>query len=288
MLRHSTTLNTDASFYNKSSVIHSEQPWFVLGAAKHYDFAILADSGISHFYTFEADQSDSVTFAIPDGTVDILFDCNPANPSAKICGSTLQANNAQLKHKHRYFGVRFVAGVMPGFINLVADDLVDQELDLFDLQIDNEELLYQVANTPGFLNQIALFRKILNSKPHRAPTILTKKLICEIYRTKGTVRILELAEFTGCSSRTLQRQFQNDMGMSPKAFSRIVRGQTAIHNISHCEQLPFSELASDLGFSDQSHFQREFKKLISTTPLNYQRRIKKTDYLSKIRQISQE
>lgn len=286
MLRRLTELNTDASFNNKDSVIHTEQPWFVLGAAKHYDFAIPTDPAISHFYTFEANQSDSTTFAIPDGTVDILFDCDQANPGAKICGSTLQANSAQLKHKHRYFGVRFVAGVVPGFLNLVADDLVNQELDLFDLQLENEELLYQVANTPGFLSQIDLFRNILNTKPHRGPTILTKKLIYEIYGTKGTIRVSELADLTGCSSRTLQRQFQSDMGMSPKAFSRIVRGQTAVHNISHCNQLALSELASDLGFSDQSHFQREFKKLISTTPLNYQRQIKEIDYLNKIRRIS--
>lgn len=286
MLRRSVIGNIDTPFHKKDSIIYPEQPWFVLSAAKHYDFAISEDPSISHFYTFEANQSDSTTFAIPDGTVDILFDCHQASLGAKICGSTLQANSAQLKHKHRYFGVRFVAGIVPGFLDLVADDLVNQELNLFDLQLENEERLYQVANTPNFLSQIALFKNILNTKPNRGPTLLTRKLISEIYKTKGTIRISELAELTNCSSRTLQRQFQNDMGMPPKAFSRIVRGQTAIHNISYSKRLAFSELASDLGFSDQSHFQREFKKLISTTPLSYQRQIKEMDYLNKIRRIS--
>lgn len=286
MLRHSTKMKTKISIDNNDLMIYPEQPWFVLGAAKHYDFAIPADPAISHFYTFEADQSDSPTFAIPDGTVDVLFDCNQTDPGAKICGSTLQANSAQLKHKHRYFGVRFVAGVVPGFLDLVSDDLVNQELDLFSLQLENKELLYQVAHTRDFLEQVALFTNILNTKPHRGPSLLTRKLIFEIYRTQGAIRVSELTEFTGYSIRTLQRQFQNDMGMSPKAFSRIVRGQTAVHNISRCNELAFSELASDLGFSDQSHFQREFKKLISTTPLSYQRQIKDMDYSNKIRQVS--
>jgi len=284
MLKVSSNSNTSTLFHDTTSVFHLEQPWFVLGAATHYDFVVPEDPAISHFYTFEADQSDSTTFAIPDGTIDIFFDCDQTSPNVKICGSTLQASSARLKHKHRYFGVRFVAGVMPSFLNLVAEDLVNQELNLFDLLLENEELIFQIAGHTEFLGQVALCKHLFAMKPHRKPSPLTRKLIDEMYETKGNLRIKRLEELTGYTSRTLQRQFQNDMGMSPKAFSRIVRGQMAVHNISQGTQVTFSELASDLGFSDQSHFQREFKNLISTTPLNYQRRIKQGDYLTKIRQ----
>lgn len=44
----------------------------------------------------------------------------------------------------------------------------------------------------------------------------------------------------------------------------------------------FSELALDLGFSDQSHFLRDFKKLVSTTPCDYQRKIVQNAYSDRI------
>lgn len=284
MLNVSNGNNSKALFCKKLTHIQLEQPWFVLSAENHYDFIISEDHAISHFYTFEADLSDSATFAIPDGAIDILFDCDQTNPSAKICGSTLQASSAHLKHKHRYFGVRFAAGVLPGFLTLAAAELVNQELNLLELSPENESLFFRIANNTKFLSQVSLFKQILNIKPHRKPSIITRNLIREIYETQGNLRIKNLEEHAGYTSRTLQRQFQNDMGMSPKAFSRIVRCQMAIHKISRLEELAFSELASNLGFSDQSHFQREFKKLVSTTPLNYQRRIKQRPYLERIRQ----
>jgi AraC-like DNA-binding protein len=47
----------------------------------------------------------------------------------------------------------------------------------------------------------------------------------------------------------------------------------------------FSDLASDLGFSDQSHFSREFKKQVNATPLDYLKRVKHGNYLERIRYL---
>lgn len=42
------------------------------------------------------------------------------------------------------------------------------------------------------------------------------------------------------------------------------------------------DLAFDLGFSDQSHFLREFKQLVSTTPQHYQRTLTQNVYHERI------
>lgn len=285
MLRQSNNNNISTLICSNIYSFQSEQPWFVLSAAKYYDYLIPKDPAISHFYTFEANQTDNTTFAIPDGAVDIVFECDQVNPIIKVCGSTLQAKSAQFKHKQRYFGIRFMAGVIPSFLNIVADDIVNQELNLFDLLPEKGSLFSQISSDKDFLSQVALYEKFFNIKPYVKPSKLMQKLIHEIYNAKGNIPIKSLEALAGYTSRTIQRQFQKEMGMPPKIFSRIVRGQMAVHNIGRSEQVVLSDLASDLGFSDQSHFQREFKKLTSTTPLHYQRRIKHTHYLNKIRQI---
>lgn len=149
--------NINSLIFSKSSSFQSEQPWFVLGAAKYYDYLIPRDPAISHFYTFEANQTDNTTFAIPDGAVDIIFECDQVNPIIRVCGSTLQAKSAQLKHKQRYFGIRFMAGIIPNFLNIVADDIVNQELNLFDLLPKKESLFSQISNDKDFLSQVALY-----------------------------------------------------------------------------------------------------------------------------------
>lgn len=263
---------------------YAEQPWFVLSAAQHYDLAVSNDPAISHFYSFEANHHEGLTFAIPDGCIDILFDCDQTNPSAMACGSTLEARVADLKDKHRYFGVRFVQGITPDFMRASAKELIDQELDLLDLVPGSEALLAQIAKQTGFSNQVSLFQRFYAGRGARQASSITSEAVSVICAHNGDIRISELELITGYSVRTLQRQFSGDMGMSPKAFSRIVRCQSAVHKINYRSDVNFSELAYELGFSDQPHFLREFKKLISATPAEYLQKIRQNDYQQRIRQ----
>lgn len=263
--------------------IHSKQPWFVLSAARHFSLYASDNPAISHYYGFEAGASAAQTFAIPDGCVDILFDCNDSRPTARICGTTLAARNAHLSTGHRYFGVRFVPGVIPDFLDVSADELVDHEINLLDAAPVLQDTFEQIVAQPLFARQVELFRRFYNGKTPRAPSALTSQALREICTRKGNIRVKQLEQLTGYSSRTLQRQFQNDMGMSPKAFSQIIRCQSAVYDINHSKDVAFSELACDLGFSDQSHFLREFKKFVAATPFDYQKQIRDEAYLGRIR-----
>lgn len=285
MLNVSKSNDLRVSFGNSNRLtgVYLEQPWFVLTSSKHYDLAISCDRIISHCYTFEADHSGSQTFAIPDGCIDILFDCDQINPEAKVCGSTLEARNAELKHQHRYFGVRYHLGVVPGFLSASADELVNCEMNLLDIVPNFESAFTQIVNENCFKNQVEIFRHFYEGNTPRTPSPLIVETINIICKNKGMLSIGQLESLTGYTCRTLQRQFKNDMGMSPKTFSRIVRCQSAIHDINYQKNIVFSELASDLGYSDQPHFLREFKKFVSATPANYQRQIQQSTYLQRIR-----
>jgi len=106
-------------------------------------------------------------------------------------------------------------------------------------------------------------------------------IINKICQEKGNVRVKDLEALTGFTTRTLQRAFLGDVGMSPKVFSRIVRCQSAAYRIKH-DKIGLSALAFELGFSDQSHFLREFKQLVSATPLEYQKFVREESYFNKI------
>lgn len=77
--------------------------------------------------------------------------------------------------------------------------------------------------------------------------------------------ISSLADISCLSKRQFERIFLETVGMNPKEYSRIVRFQKAIWMMQNGEQ-NYAGIAAGCGFSDQSHFIREFKNMSGYTP----------------------
>ncbi|WP_338513029.1 helix-turn-helix domain-containing protein [Pseudomonas poae] len=258
-----------------------EQPWFVLNSSR-YAVVPCEHPAISHFYAFDVAHSADL-LAVPDGCVDIVFDCDATRPSVKICGTPLQAQRVELLQCHHYFGVRFAPGVIPGFINVMAEDLTEQEWDLLQVSAFAQSMFENIVNAPLLQDQIKLFNDYLAPRLMGRTSKLTSLVIQQALAHRGDLRIQHLEDLGGYTSRTIHRQFSQDTGVSPKAFFRIIRCQAALDTLNNQRDVSFSDLALDLGFSDQSHFLRDFKKLVSTTPCDYQRKMLQSAYNERIR-----
>ncbi|MDT3722454.1 helix-turn-helix domain-containing protein [Pseudomonas oryzihabitans] len=261
-----------------------EQPWFVLDSSQ-YAISAAAAGGVSHYYCFDVAQSASATVVVPDGCVDVIFDCNAGQPRARVCGTALNARRVELLPNHRYFGARFRPGVIPGFLAVTAEDLTDQEHDLRDVTPQAERLLERIVLAPGFAARIQALGGFVDAHLAVRGSRLTQWLIAQALAGKGDVRIGHWEAKTGVNRRTLQRQFKRDTGLAPKAFCRIVRGQAAMNTLLDNPEVCCSDLAAELGFSDQSHFLRDFKTLTSTTPHDYQRRLRQEGYGQRIHRL---
>jgi AraC-like DNA-binding protein len=80
--------------------------------------------------------------------------------------------------------------------------------------------------------------------------------------------LAEFSEQTGLSRFHFIRSFKERYGQTPHAFQLDQRINKAKTLLQKGESL--SGIALDLGFSDQAHFQRHFKKRIAVTPKQYQ------------------
>lgn len=81
------------------------------------------------------------------------------------------------------------------------------------------------------------------------------------------VALDDLAKLSGLSSYYLIRVFRAEMGLSPHAYLEQVRIHRA--RVMLKSGLPIASVAAALGFSDQSHLNRHFKKLTGITPGTY-------------------
>jgi AraC-like DNA-binding protein len=81
------------------------------------------------------------------------------------------------------------------------------------------------------------------------------------------VRLQQLADLTGLSKAYVIRSFTHLVGMPPHEWLLQMRIEVARKRLQQgCD---ISDLAADLGFADQSHFHRRFKRLTGVTPALY-------------------
>jgi AraC-like DNA-binding protein len=90
---------------------------------------------------------------------------------------------------------------------------------------------------------------------------------------KERISIEELAEMVHLSTRQLHRKFVETFGCSPQAFIMKLRVQAGCEALQR-EDAQISQVATDLGFCDQSSFTHHFHKLMGMTPLRFQRQFR--------------
>ena len=97
---------------------------------------------------------------------------------------------------------------------------------------------------------------------------MTVKIAEIILQDKGCVSISGIAGQIGYNQRYLDRVFKNSLGVSMKKYAGIIRIQKAIYYLQN--NLTY-EIYDRLGYYDQAHFIKDFKKNTSLTPNQFGR-----------------
>ena len=87
-------------------------------------------------------------------------------------------------------------------------------------------------------------------------------------RLADNLTLSDFAAQSGLSRYHLVRSFKQKYGLSPHAYQLDTRIRRAKKMLQQGDSLV--EVAGRLGFADQSHFQRHFKKRLAVTPKQYQ------------------
>jgi len=79
--------------------------------------------------------------------------------------------------------------------------------------------------------------------------------------------VRELSDSLNLSYRSLHRMYSNSIGISPKDFLKIVRFRNSIDYLTQSQNQ--IEAAYQAGYSDQSHFIRDFRSYTELTPKKF-------------------
>ena len=107
-------------------------------------------------------------------------------------------------------------------------------------------------------------RELFERVPPAPPAVVAA--VRRIRRTSGAIPVDRLAGETGASARTLERQFDAWVGLSPKRYARVVRFHRAVGALIAAPDVTGARHAAEHGYYDQAHFTSEFKAFTGWAP----------------------
>lgn len=131
------------------------------------------------------------------------------------------------------------------------------------------ELAEQLAETPRWADRFALLDVLLGRRRAEGRTASPQVVWAwsQLVRSDGLVPLSRLTEGTGWSTRHIELRFRQQIGLSPKTASRVLRIQRALRMLTG-GAAP-SAAAAACGFYDQAHLHRDFKAMTGCTPREF-------------------
>ena len=96
-------------------------------------------------------------------------------------------------------------------------------------------------------------------------------ILQSLHQDARLTQVRDLAERAGMSERTLQQLFSEYVGVTPKWVIRRYRLHEAADQLANGADVDLAELAHGLGYFDQAHFTRDFRRLVGKAPAEYRR-----------------
>jgi AraC-like DNA-binding protein len=170
------------------------------------------------------------------------------------------------------FGIKFKAGAFRSFYGRPVSGLKDRSLhpaDIFGASASRFES--EVSARPDVDAMAwAAEQLLLAHLPVLAPkTAMVGELVAKVAADRSLVSVEALVTLSGLGKRQLQRLFNEYVGVSPKWVINRYRLHEAMAQLQSGQPIVWAELALELGYFDQSHFIRDFRRLLGCTPAEY-------------------
>lgn len=230
-------------------------------------------------------EIESTFEVMPDGYAEIIFhfgsgcsvlrnDVFEPLPSPFIMGLLHQPAVFSAKNTLEIISVRCFPWTVFDLLGLQAGK---KGVQLFEHPIAGlQVILQEFINSGKIENAIAHVKHyFVNLQQPNADNVLLSKAGIALRKNKGTIAVNQIAEAAHTTVRTLERNFKQSSGHTVKDVSGLMRFEQVRNQLWHHPDTNLAGLAQELGYTDQSHLSREFKRYSGTTPAAFARKGKK-------------
>lgn len=222
---------------------------------------------------------------IPDGYAEIIFHFGSLHsiaptgellplPSPFLMGLLNQPVLFFTKDRLDILGIRCFPWTVFDLLGLPSgkDRMRIVEHPIAQLQSALNECL-QVDTLEEALTQVKQY--FLNARMEIATDSMLCKAGAAMRAANGTLPVSQVAVAAHATVRTLERKFKQSSGYSVKDVSGLMRFEQVRNHLWLYPDANLAGLAHELGYTDQAHLSREFKRYSGTTPAAFARKAKK-------------
>lgn len=162
-------------------------------------------------------------------------------------------------------GVLFEPGALPAFVSQRADLLSNRSVPLDQIwsgHVDDlRSRMRERSSAQARLSMLEDFlcRLLLKRATEWAFHPAVEFALREIGRESNRLSVSGLARSTGWSERRFSQLFREQVGFSPKVWTRLQRFQRAVCQLRAGVGVRWADLAVQCGFCDQAHLANEFR-----------------------------
>lgn len=208
---------------------------------------------------------------LPDAQFALGFGISDRDCRILVGGPCTKAVRLSVTDTRDFFFIRFRSGRLPRLLDIRPADLVDEtERDLTSVMgRSSDEWGERLRAVEGLEAKQRILESLLPIA-RLEPLCQDRRClraVAQVEATQGRIQVSALAQELGISTRTLERLFLEQIGLTPKRFIRNVRFQQAVHLLrTRPARASLGHLAQVCGFADQTHFINDFKELSGSLP----------------------
>jgi AraC-like DNA-binding protein len=249
---------------------------------KQYSVPPALQQYVRYFWSFDSLQSNASTLHIKsfaDKYPRLIFQdltrfnpiCNEQGEKMPICylsGIDTKNSAFTMGGTFSHFGVSFYPHALNAFFRIDADELINELPDINLLchsDIQNKLLVAQSHIERTRIISDYLYIKIQTAS-ESDPLI---NHIIQGNEIHETAHVFNITRKYKVSERQLERKFNMAVGVSPKKLQRIARFEKSLHLLAHANYKQLTAIGYHLGYTDQSHFIKDFKTFSGMTPYEF-------------------
>lgn len=168
-------------------------------------------------------------------------------------------------------GAQLRPGAAQSLFGVDADELSGRHTALEDIWgAAAESIRAELAAAPSIDSRLDRFECLL---AERLPVVrgLHPAVAQALQQFTTSASVGAVVRSTGYSHRRFIALFSRSVGLTPKAYCRVQRFQDVLRRARR-DWRSLIDIAADAGYSDQSHFTREFREFAGITPTDYRDR----------------
>jgi len=218
-----------------------------------------------------APENDQVepSMRIYDGCNVEQFD---THAPAIFCGARTDCFVIETSQQERVIGIQFRPGGAFPFLDMPASEVADSTYSLDDAWPGCATLLREeLMSACNVHAMFAILERTLMSRLAKTSTLHPAIAFAagQLARCTQNMRVSDVVDRAGFSSRRFIELFRDQTGLTPKAFQRVRRFQRILQALRQKSDGNWAALAANCGYYDQAHFIHDFKTFSGMTPGQY-------------------